>query len=76
MKAINIVWMTLMIVFLLIGFQHGKDLGQLKAMEEYEEGFKDGWKSALYERPVSEELEMVCLGLWMGALPERKETKL
>ena len=76
MKAINVVMMTLMIVFLLIGFHHGKNLGELHAIMEYELGYEAGRKDALYQRPVSEELEMVCLGLWMGSLPERKETKL
>jgi len=27
----------------------------------------------LYERPVHNELEMVCLGLWIASLPEQKE---
>jgi hypothetical protein len=62
-----------MLVFLLIGVQHGKGLGELKAVEEYERGFNKGWKDALYKRPVSDELEMVCLGLWTATLPERKE---
>jgi hypothetical protein len=62
-----------MAVFFLIGMAHGKDLGNLKAIEEYERGFNNGWKDALYKRPVSDELEMVCLGLWTATLPERKE---
>jgi hypothetical protein len=62
-----------MAVFFLIGMAHGKDLGNLKAIEEYEIGYNAGWKAALYDRPVNEELEMVCLGLWMATLPERKE---
>lgn len=65
-----------MLACLIVGIAHGKELGNLKAIEEYDKGFADGWKEALYARPVSEELEMVCLGLWMGSLPERKETKL
>lgn len=66
----------LMLACLVFGIQHGKSLGELQAITEYELGFDAGWKSALYDRPVSEELEMVCLGLWIAALPERKETKL
>ncbi len=72
-RLINVIWVLLMLVFLLIGVQHGKGLGELKAIQEYEQGFKDGWKSALYDRPVHEELEMVCLGLWIASLPERKD---
>jgi hypothetical protein len=62
-----------MAVFFLIGMAHGKDLGNLKAIEEYERGFNQGWKDALYKRPVSDELEMVCLGLWTATLPEQKQ---
>ena len=69
-KVINLIWALLMAVFFLIGMAHGKDLGNLKAIEEYEQGFKDGWKSALYERPVHDELEMVCVGLWIATLPQ------
>ena len=76
MKAINIMWVILMIVFLLIGFQHGKNLGELHATMEYELGYEAGKRDALYSRPVSNELEMVCLGLWLGSLPERKDAKL
>jgi hypothetical protein len=72
-KVINLIWALLMAVFFLIGMAHGKDLGNLKAIEEYERGFNNGWKDALYKRPVSDELEMVCLGLWTATLPERKE---
>jgi hypothetical protein len=72
-KVINLIWALLMAVFFLIGMAHGKDLGNLKAIEEYERGFNQGWKDALYKRPVSDELEMVCLGLWTATLPEQKQ---
>jgi hydrogenase/urease accessory protein HupE len=61
-----------MLVCLIVGIAHGKELGNLKAVQEYEQGFKDGWKSALYDRPVHDELEMVCVGLWTATLPEQK----
>ena len=61
-----------MLVCLIVGIAHGKELGDLKAVQEYERGFNKGWKDALYKRPVSEELEMVCLGLWTATLPEQK----
>lgn len=72
-RLINVMWALLMLVFLLIGIQHGQSLGELKAVEEYERGFNQGWKDALYKRPVSDELEMVCLGLWTATLPEQKQ---
>jgi hypothetical protein len=58
---------------LMLGMWHGKSLGDAKAILEYEVGYDAGWKDALYQRPVSEELEMVCLGLWIATLPEQKE---
>jgi hypothetical protein len=69
-RTINLIWVLLMVVFFLIGVAHGKDLGNLKAIEEYERGFDEGKRYALYHRPVIDELEMVCLGLWMASLPQ------
>ena len=28
--------------------------------------YQQGYKDALYKRPVSDDLEMVCAGLWVG----------
>jgi hypothetical protein len=61
-----------MLACLIVGISHGKELGELRAMEEYERGFNNGWKDALYKRPVSDELEMVCLGLWTATLVEQR----
>jgi hypothetical protein len=61
---------------LMLGIWHGKSIGDAKAILEYEVGYDAGWKAALYTRPVPEELEMVCLGLWMASLPERKDLDL
>lgn len=57
---------------LLLGIWHGNSLGEAKAILEYELGYEAGKKDALYTRPVSEELEMVCVGLWMGSLVQRE----
>lgn len=59
-----------------LGWWHGTSLGDAKAIAEYELGYDAGYKDALYQRPVSEALEMVCLGLWIAQLPERKDNKL
>ena len=34
--------------------------------DQYDAGYKNGWQTALYKRPVNEELEYVCAGLWIG----------
>ncbi len=62
----------LVLIFFIVGMEHGKSLGDLKAVQEYERGFNDGKKYALYHRPVIDELEMVCVGLWTATLPEQK----
>jgi hypothetical protein len=73
-----------MLLCFMLGIQHGESLGEAKTAEkmmeevnataviEYELGFKAGARDALYRRPVSEELEMVCLGLWISEQPELK----
>ena len=55
----GLMWGTLMIVVLVIGINAGEKNG-------YEKGFDQGYKDALYKRPVSNDLEMVCAGLWVG----------
>lgn len=61
---------------LMLGIHHGTSLGDAKAVVEYELGYEAGKRDALYQRPVSDELEMVCLGLWVASLPEMKENHL
>jgi hypothetical protein len=34
--------------------------------QEYARGVAEGRRTALHTTPVSEELEMVCAGLWVG----------
>ena len=34
--------------------------------DKYQKGYADGLKAALKTNPPSEELEMVCAGLWVG----------
>jgi hypothetical protein len=57
---------------LLLGIWHGNSLGEAQAIVEYELGYEAGKRDALYSRPVSEELEMVCVGLWMGSLVQKE----
>ena len=65
-------WASAIVGLMFLSFWSGATMQSIKNIEEYEQGFKDGWKDALYTRPVHDELEMVCLGLWTGTLPERK----
>ena len=46
---------TLVVVSFFVGFGAGKS-----------DGYKDGFNTALKTNPPSEELEMVCAGLWVG----------
>jgi hypothetical protein len=46
-------------------------LGYLQGREVYVAGYNDGYKDALYKRPVSDDLEMVCAGLWLGKETEK-----
>lgn len=41
-------------------------LTQNRFGDAYEHGYADGIKSALRTNPPSDELEMVCAGLWVG----------
>jgi len=68
-----ILWGLSIVILMVLSFWSGATMQSIKNVEEYEQGFKDGWKDALYTRPVHDELEMVCLGLWTATLIERKD---
>lgn len=53
------IWSVLVIVILVVGVNAGHSHG-------YKKGFDQGYKDALYKRPVSHDLDMVCAGLWVG----------
>jgi hypothetical protein len=42
---------------------------------QYQAGYKDGVKTALKTNPPSEELEMACVGLWVGEQNKRQWQK-
>lgn len=56
MKTLLVV-ITVAIIYLLI---------QNRIKDEYKAGYAEGMRVALKTNPPSEELEMVCAGLWVG----------
>jgi predicted RNA-binding protein YlxR (DUF448 family) len=63
-------WVLVVFVFLVgcVGLVY---LGYLQGREAYVAGYNQGYKDALYKRPVSNDLEMVCAGLWFGKETEK-----
>lgn len=63
-----------LVIFVSVMYVVCLSIGALILIKHFEEGiqtaeakaYKQGYKDALYKRPVSEELDMVCAGLWMG----------
>ena len=51
-------------IFFVIGMNAAETEGQKKDQAAYDKGYKD----ALYKRPASEDLELVCAGLWLSQL--------
>ena len=39
---------------------------EIRVQKQTDAAYKQGYKDALYKRPVSHDLEMVCAGLWIG----------
>ena len=39
---------------------------EIRIQKQADAAYKQGYKDALYKRPVSHDLEMVCAGLWIG----------
>lgn len=58
----KLMWGSLMLAMLFVGAK----IGEVYAKKDIDQAYKQGWKDALYKRPVSEELDMVCAGLWVG----------
>ena len=56
MKTLLVI-MTVAIIYLLI---------QNRFDDKYQAGYADAMKEALKNNPPSQELEMVCAGLWVG----------
>jgi hypothetical protein len=44
----------------------GTNSERFEAKRAEDSAYKQGYKDALYKRPVSNDLEMVCAGLWAG----------
>ena len=58
----SVLWAVVMLVVLIVGVNAGEKNARREADAAYQQGYKD----ALYKRPVSNDLEMVCAGLWIG----------
>ena len=43
--------------------------------KQYQKGYKDAQKAALRTDPPSEELELVCAGLWVGEQNKKADRK-
>lgn len=43
--------------------------------QEYARGLMEGRRTALHTSPVSEELELVCAGLWVGEQAKKAQNK-
>ena len=56
------IWGGIMLVVLVIGLNAGK----IEAKKQADVAYQQGYKDALYKRPASNDLEMVCAGLWVG----------
>lgn len=61
------IWGGIMLIVLVIGL----NAGETKAKNQADAAYKQGYKDALYKRPVSDDLEMVCAGIWVGRENEK-----
>lgn len=61
------IWGGIMLIVLVIGLNAGK----IEMQKQADAAYKQGYKDALYKRPVSDDLEMVCAGIWVGRENEK-----
>ena len=67
-QAPLIMWIAALVVWAILGFYVGKDRG-------IAEGRSIATKEILKTNPPSEELEMVCAGLWIGEQNKKHHEK-
>ena len=65
------IWGGIMLIVLVIGLNAGK----IEMQKQADAAYKQGYKDALYKRPVSDDLEMVCAGIWVGRENEKYMAK-
>lgn len=41
---------------------------EIRVQKQADAAYQQGYKDALYKRPASDELEIVCAGLWLSQL--------
>ena len=41
---------------------------EIRVQKQADAAYKQGYKDALYKRPASDDLELVCAGLWLSQL--------
>ena len=58
------IWGGIMLIVLVIGLNAGK----IEAKKQADTAYQQGYKDALYKRPASDDLELVCAGLWLSQL--------
>jgi len=58
------IWGGIMLIVLVIGLNAGK----IEAKKQADAAYQQGYKDALYKRPASDDLELVCAGLWLSQL--------
>lgn len=60
---------------MLVAFFVGMSFGQSERSKAIDTAHKRGAHEALYKRPVSEALELVCAGLWVGEQNKKHQEK-
>ena len=61
---VSIVWLIGCVLAVLIL----RNSFEAQAKKEAIAAYQQGWKDALYKRPASDDLELVCAGLWLSQL--------
>lgn len=55
-------------IFFVVGVVIINNSLEVRVKKETAKAYQQGWKDALYKRPASDDLELVCAGLWLSQL--------
>ena len=67
-KKLVVLWSVMWAIGCVLAAVILKNSWDIHAQKKADAAYKQGYKDALYKRPASDDLELVCAGLWLSQL--------
>ena len=73
MNKFHVIWSVGWALFTVVATVILYNSFEARTKKAADAAYQQGYKDALYKRPVSNDLEMVCAGLWIGEQHKKYE---